>query len=135
MYLYLEVEVHLRRRRILEELLPSFEQRRQVVPGRSVCGDEVDVRPVPGKLLLELRDALLGPADLSLDDLDRRRFGPSFRPGTLLASLHGLCLLHFRLAATQVLGPAAAIGDEPARIDREQPPEDRVEQRAVVGDQ
>ena len=52
---------------LLEQLLPAFEQRCEVVAGRTVSGDEVDVRPVLGELPLELGDALLGAADLAFD--------------------------------------------------------------------
>ncbi len=98
--------------------------------------DEIDVRPVLGELALEVGDALLGAGDLALDELDRARAGRAPRPLGCSACVRGAAsaggLLGGRGRAAQVLGPAARVGDEPAVLDREQPPGDRVEERPVV---
>src|SRR5438105_10763211 len=58
------------RLRLLEQLLPTLEERGERVAAALVRGQHVDVGPVLGELLLELRHFRLAHGDLGLDPLE-----------------------------------------------------------------
>src|SRR5580765_526046 len=102
--------------------------------------DQVDVRPVLGELPLELGDPLLGPRNLTLDELERRRAFASRWRGRLLAlRLRLLRRGHGRLpleqASLECFRPAARVGHDFVILDRDHSPRHRIEQRAVVRDE
>src|SRR6185312_4510710 len=118
----------------LEEQLPALEERREVVAGRAVGGDEVDVRPVLRQPPLELGDVLLAARDLALDEFERAG------AVVLFLSLPAFRLRfrrwgRFELGPALVVGPAARVRDELGAFDREQPPGDGIEQGPVVRDE
>src|SRR5438552_18812524 len=59
--------------RPLEQCLPPFEQRLELVAGPAMCGEDVDVVPVLGEPALQLGDRALALGDLGLDALELRR--------------------------------------------------------------
>ena len=68
------------RLRLIEQLLPALEERRERVAAALVGGEHVDVRPVLGELLLELGDLGLARGDLRSirSSSDARGFGAAF---------------------------------------------------------
>src|SRR6478672_11693510 len=122
--------------RPVEEALPALEQRLELVAGAAVSREHLDVVPVFGEALLELRDGRLVFRDLRLDPLELRR---SLRLGRRLARLCRLALDRCRrgrsvalLALTDVLRPAAVIRVEPAVLDRNGSLGDGVEEGSIV---
>src|SRR5439155_27103155 len=124
----------------LEQRLPPLEQRLQLVARTAVGGERLDVAPVLGEPPLELRNVAFASRDLRLEALQFRR-ALCRRPRRSLRRL--LSLLRFRrfcksaplVANADVVGPAAAVGDERSFMDRDRPLCDRVEQGTVVRDE
>src|SRR2546421_1894254 len=56
--------------RLLEELLPTRQQRLQLVAGGAMGGNRVRVGPVLGEAFFELRHRVLASGDLGLDPLE-----------------------------------------------------------------
>ena len=119
--------------------LPAREQRLQIVAGAPVLRKDVDVRPVLGELLLELRDGRLERRDLVLDPVE---LGRALR-ALASASSRRTCGFGFSTFG----GASSAARSSRMRTYSAQPPSyeliapvldreralgDRVEERAVV---